>query len=91
MHLTTSWPFQTSQTSFEVEDMSSASETARFSLALPTAALEPRRPTDSNGSDNGSNDTQRSHGEDDIVGPAHRLAHELHGDSLAEECEQAIS
>ena len=39
IHLTTSRPFQSSQTSFEVDDMRSTSATARFSLALPMMAL----------------------------------------------------
>lgn len=39
MHLTTSRPFQSSQTSFDVEDISSTSAAAKFSLARPTTAL----------------------------------------------------
>lgn len=37
--LTISCPFQSSHTSFEVDDISSASTTARLSLALPVIAL----------------------------------------------------
>jgi hypothetical protein len=37
--LTTSPPFQSSHTSFDVEDISSDSATARLSLALPMMAL----------------------------------------------------
>lgn len=44
MHLTTCRPFQSSHTSFDVDDMSSASAAARFSLALPTSALSHEGP-----------------------------------------------
>jgi hypothetical protein len=39
IHLTTSDPFQSSQTSLEVDDSSSISAAARFYLALPTKAF----------------------------------------------------
>jgi hypothetical protein len=39
IHLTTCWPFHSSQTSCDVDDIRSASATARFSLALPMMAL----------------------------------------------------
>lgn len=44
IHLTTSWPFQSSHTSFDVDDIRSASATARFSLALPMIALSHEGP-----------------------------------------------
>lgn len=51
----------------------------------PDNGSKPVRAADVDRADNGGYDAQRSHGEDDAVGPAHRLAEELHCYALAEE------
>lgn len=80
-------PFHNSQTSCDVEDISSTSALARFSRA-PDDSADPRRPANADGAHDRRDDAQLRHRKGDVVEPAEGLAHELLGELFAEEREE---